>query len=112
MIDIRDYGWDDFFEKEWNSFSGESIFPGDIVFLMQSLNRDFNVRRLERYLIAAWGSGAAPVVILSKADLCDNPAEKTAAVYAAAPGVEVHAVSCVTGEGIEDIKNTFQGEKQ
>lgn len=79
----------------------------DTVFIMQSLNRDFNLRRLERYLIAAWESGALPVVVLSKADCCDNVADRITEVYSTAPGVEVHAISCVTGEGIEDIKKYF-----
>ena len=45
-----------------------------------ALNNDFNLRRLERYLAAAWNSGATPVVVLTKADLCGNPSEKVAAV--------------------------------
>ncbi len=79
----------------------------DTVFLIQSLNRDFNMRRLERYLIAAWESGAVPVVVLTKADCCGDMADKMAAVYAASPGVEVHAVSCITGEGLEEIRKYF-----
>jgi len=79
----------------------------DTVFLIQSLNRDFNLRRLERYLVSAWESGALPVVVLSKSDLSDNVADKIAAVYSTAPGVEVHAISCVTGEGIEGLKKYF-----
>jgi len=77
------------------------------VFLIQSLNKDFNMKRLERYLIAAWESGAIPVVILTKADCCDDVADKIATVYTAAPGVEIHAISCVTGEGIEEIRKYF-----
>ncbi len=76
----------------------------DIVFLIQSLNRDFNMRRLERYLICAWDSGAMPVVVLTKSDICDDVADKIAIVYETAPGVDVHAISCLTGEGIEEIK--------
>ncbi len=76
----------------------------DTVFLIQSLNRDFNMKRLERYLIAAWESGAIPVVVLTKADCCDNVADKAAIVNNTAPGVDVHAVSCVTGEGIDEIR--------
>lgn len=79
----------------------------DTAFLMQSLNRDFNMKRLERYLVAAWESGAMPVVVLSKADCCDDVGDKLAKVYNTAPGVEVHVISCVTGEGIEDIKKYF-----
>lgn len=76
----------------------------DYVFLIQSLNNDFNMRRLERYLIAAWESGATPVVVLTKADCCEDVADKMAIVYETAPGVEVHAISCVTGQGIDEIK--------
>ncbi|HOL17564.1 MAG TPA: ribosome small subunit-dependent GTPase A [Bacillota bacterium] len=80
----------------------------DMVFLMQSLNRDFNMRRLERYLIAAWESGAEPVVVLTKTDCCDDVPGKMAAVCATAPGVAVHAISCVTGEGMAGIRQYFR----
>ncbi len=184
-MNIKDYGWNEFFEKEWNKNSKAEMFPGriiadygqllrvmtedgelqvsrpigkneevmqlavgdwvgleyfretnthhihfvlarktkfsrtaagielkeqivaanvDIVFLIQSLNRDFNVRRLERYMIAAWESGAMPVVILTKMDCCDNVAEKKAIVYETVPGVEVFAISCITGSGIDEIR--------
>jgi len=79
----------------------------DTVFLIQSMNRDFNMRRLERYLIAAWESGAEPVVILTKSDCCDDVLGKMAVVYSTAPGVEVHAVSSVTGEGFDGIRKYF-----
>ncbi|MDP4182844.1 MAG: ribosome small subunit-dependent GTPase A [Bacillota bacterium] len=79
----------------------------DYVFLLQSLNLDFNMKRLERYLIAAWESGAMPVVVLTKADCCIDVGKRVADVYKVAPGVEVHAISCVTGEGIESIKKYF-----
>lgn len=83
----------------------------DTVFLIQSMNRDFNMRRLERYLIAAWESGAVPVVLLTKADCCDDAADKMATVYNTVRGVEVHVISCVTGEGIEEIKKYFMPGK-
>ncbi|KNY25151.1 ribosome small subunit-dependent GTPase A [Pseudobacteroides cellulosolvens] len=79
----------------------------DTVFIIQSLNRDFNMKRLERYLIAAWNSGAMPVVVLTKADLCDDVESKKSLAFETAPGVEVHAISCVTGEGIEEIRKYF-----
>ena len=44
----------------------------DTVFLCMALNRDFNIRRLERYLSIVWDSGAVPVIILTKIDLCDD----------------------------------------
>ena len=46
----------------------------DIVFLVMSMNKDFNARRLERYLVAAYDSGANPVVVLTKMDVSDDPA--------------------------------------
>lgn len=76
----------------------------DTVFLIQSLNRDFNMKRMERYLIAAWESGAVPVVVLTKTDCCENVIDRVTTVYGTFPGVEVCAISCVTGEGISDIK--------
>ena len=48
----------------------------DIVFLCMALNQDFNVRRLERYLSIAWDSGAKPVVVLTKPDICEDIEEK------------------------------------
>lgn len=191
-MNLKEYGWDEYFEKEWSKNSNGGMFPGriiadygqmlrvfsefgellvnrpvckngntiqlavgdwvalenstenqsvqirlvlarktkfsrfaagievkeqivaanvDTVFLIQSLNRDFNMRRLERYLIAAWESGALPVVVLSKADSCDNVADKIATACNTAPGVEVHAISCITGEGIEGIKKYFTSGK-
>jgi ribosome biogenesis GTPase len=173
-MNIKDYGWDDYFEKEWKKNSTEGLCPGriiadygqmlrvvsnegeilvnrpvkklgdtillavgdwvalkysvetqstqicfvlarktkfsrtaagievkeqivaanvDTVFLIQSLNRDFNMKRLERYLIEAWESGAVPVVVLTKADCCEAIADKMATVYSTAPGVEVHVIS-------------------
>jgi ribosome biogenesis GTPase len=83
----------------------------DVVFLIQSLNRDFNMRRLERYLIAAWESGAMPAVVLTKADCCEDVAGKIAAAQETAPGAEVHAVSCYTGEGMDAIRKYFQPGK-
>jgi ribosome biogenesis GTPase len=87
--------------------SGEQVLAAnvDTVFLVSSLNRDLNVRRLERYLVTAWESGAAPAVVLNKADLCD-PAERmelVAEVEAVAFGVPVHVVSAFTGEGMDEL---------
>jgi len=77
----------------------------DTVFLMMGLDGDFNLRRLERYLMTAYESGAVPVVVLNKSDLCDagEMAGKLVAVEAVAPGVPVHAVSALTGNGIETL---------
>jgi len=73
------------------------------VFLVNALNNDFNLRRIERYLIMAWESGANPVIILSKADLCENPDDKIAEVESVAIGVPVHAVSVIDRQGIDQL---------
>ncbi|HET6853889.1 MAG TPA: ribosome small subunit-dependent GTPase A [Pyrinomonadaceae bacterium] len=80
----------------------------DTVFLLTSLNQDFSLRRIERYLIVAWESGAMPVVLLSKSDLCDGVAERINEVQAVARGVPVHAISVVTGDGLDDIGQYFK----
>ena len=75
----------------------------DTLFIVNALNSDFNVRKIERYLITAWESGATPVVLLTKADLCEDTPDRIAAVCAAAPGVAVHAVSALQDEGKEAL---------
>ncbi len=76
----------------------------DVVFVVEPLDPGPNVRRIERYLTVAWESGALPVVVLTKADIADDVANSLAAVEASAPGVEVHAVSALTGEGLDGLR--------
>ena len=76
----------------------------DAVFLLMSLNEEFNLRRLERYLAAAWESGAAPVVVLTKTDLAPEVELRVLEVEAIAFGVPVHAISSVTGDGLELVR--------
>lgn len=75
----------------------------DIVFLCMALNQDFNVRRLERYLSIAWDSGAKPVVVLTKSDICKDIEEKLLAVQEAAPGVRIIKTTALEIAGIEEI---------
>lgn len=75
----------------------------DTVFLVNALNNDFNIRRMERYLILAWESGASPVIVLSKADLCDDLDARMREVESIAIGVPVHVVSAEQGEGLEEL---------
>jgi ribosome biogenesis GTPase len=79
----------------------------DTVFLVTSLNQDFSLRRIERYLITAWESGANPIIILSKADLCDRLSDSINEVQAIARGVPIHAISVVTRCGLQDIAQYF-----
>jgi ribosome biogenesis GTPase len=75
----------------------------DYVFIMASLNYDFNINRIMRYITVAWESGGIPVVLLTKADLVEDYKEQLKQVKAQAVGVEVIIVSAVTGEGIEEL---------
>ena len=72
----------------------------DVVFLVMGLDRDYNPRRLERYLLLARESGATPHVLLSKADLADDVAAPLAEIGALAPGVALDAVSVRDGRGL------------
>ena len=76
----------------------------DFVFILSSLNWDFKVERIIRYLTQAWQSGAQPVVVLTKADLAESYDTHIAALRKAAPGVPVHAVSAHTGLGLDDLE--------
>lgn len=83
----------------------------DYVFLTMSLNQDFNIRRLERYLLAAYDSGAVPIIVLTKKDLCDDVSPYVEQVESIAFGVPIVAVSSKTGEGIDELKELFQPNK-
>jgi ribosome biogenesis GTPase / thiamine phosphate phosphatase len=82
----------------------------DTVLLISGLDHDFNPRRLERYLTAAWDSGADPVIVLTKLDVCDDPT-KLAEAETIAVGVPVYAVSNVTGEGVDAVRELLQPAK-
>jgi ribosome biogenesis GTPase / thiamine phosphate phosphatase len=76
----------------------------DIVLLLNGLDADFSMRRLERYLTTAWESGAQPVVVLTKSDLHADVTDLLLDVERVAIGVPVVAVSNVTGEGVDDVR--------
>jgi ribosome biogenesis GTPase len=84
----------------------------DVAFLVQALPLDFNVRRLERYLAMAWESGAQPVVLLTKTDLVEDLAPYLAETETVTLGAcPVEAASAVTGEGIEELRKWFAGNR-
>ncbi len=76
----------------------------DVVFIVTGALDDLNLRRLERYLAAAWESGAQPTVVVTKVDLVEDPDSLIALVQAVSPGAPVLAVSNVTGEGVESVR--------
>ncbi|GMK46949.1 putative ribosome biogenesis GTPase RsgA [Paenibacillus glycanilyticus] len=83
----------------------------DYLFITNALNQDFNVRKMERYLIAAWESGASPVILLTKADLCGDPEAFAAQMESAAPGVPVHLISALQNQGKEQLLPYLQPGK-
>jgi len=72
----------------------------DVVFVVTSMNADLNPRRLERFLAAAWQSGARPVVVLTKSDLCEEPEVQAAEIATLAVGCAVVVVSAHKGAGL------------
>ncbi len=79
----------------------------DVIFLTAGLDGELNLRRLERYLTLGWESGAEPVVVLTKSDLCADVDAALLEVESIAVGVPVHAVSNVAGEGIDGLAPYF-----
>ncbi|HVL66983.1 MAG TPA: ribosome small subunit-dependent GTPase A [Vicinamibacterales bacterium] len=77
----------------------------DVVFLVGGLDGDFNPRRIERYLVVAWESGARPVVLLNKADLVPDAGRLVDEVRPLAPGVDVHAVSARMPETLDVVRS-------
>jgi ribosome biogenesis GTPase len=77
----------------------------DVFFVVTAVNRDFNERRLERYIAAVWSSGATPVVVLNKVDLAEDLAPLLEAVDGVALGVPVVRASAASGEGLDELRN-------
>ena len=80
----------------------------DIVFLVSSLNSEFNLRRLERYVTLAWESGAQPVIVLNKSDLSESAEDLRRQAEAAAIGVRVIVASAFRGDGIAELREMMQ----
>lgn len=105
-----------FSRKSAGSTSEEQIIAVniDIAFICMSLNQNFNLRRLERYLTVAWNSGAVPVVVITKADLAESDdyknerlkEAKNVSMYA-----DVVCVSTLKNEGIDCIRDYLKDGK-
>jgi len=76
----------------------------DVAFVVSSLGPDLEPRRIERYLVTIWESGAVPEIVLTKADRMDDPWEMVAEVESVAVGVPVHVVSAVSGLGCDALR--------
>jgi ribosome biogenesis GTPase len=75
----------------------------DSVWIVSSLDRDFSLRRIERYLTLAWESGASPVIVLTKSDLCDEVHRFTSQLESIAAATAIHNTSSLTREGLNEL---------
>jgi len=77
----------------------------DVVFVVCGLDANYSIRRIERYITLAWESGAQPVVLLTKADLCAEAELRVLEVESVAFGEPVHAVSAPRGDGLDAVRS-------
>ncbi len=80
----------------------------DLAFVVSSLGPDLEPRRIERYLVTIWESGATPEIVLTKADRLEDPWPLVAEVESVALGVSVHVVSALTGQGCDALRARLQ----
>ncbi|MFE8872962.1 MULTISPECIES: ribosome small subunit-dependent GTPase A [Acetobacter] len=102
-----------FVRKEVGKRTGSQVIAAniDVAFLVMTMGEDFNLSRLERYLTLTKESGATPVIILTKADMCDNPQACMQAVRACAPTTDIQIVSAFDGTGIEHTALYLTGHR-
>ena len=95
-----------FSRKEAGEVVDEQVVAANIdhVFIVSGLDDDFNPNRIERYLLLSWDSGALPVIVLNKADLCEDLDERLDALASITGGAPVHIVSAAEGEGIDALQ--------
>jgi len=99
-----------FSRKRVGSVTEEQILASnmDFVFVVAGLDQEFNPRRLERYVVTAWDSGAMPVIILNKADICSDLSKYRDDAQKSAPTTPVVTMSAKTGEGIDVLDQYLQ----
>jgi ribosome biogenesis GTPase len=83
----------------------------DHVFLVMGLDANYNLQRLERYLVLAWESGANPVIVLNKADLCEDLDERRHEVEEVALAVPILIMSATQNQGVEAMREYLQAGK-
>lgn len=83
----------------------------DVIFICMSLNADFNLRRLERYLSIAWDSMATPVIVLTKADLCDDLQQRLVEIASVSVGTDVIVCSCMEENGCQSVNSYIAKSK-
>lgn len=95
-----------FIRKAAGNAQNEQVVAANIdtIFLCMSLNNDFNLRRLERYLSIGWDSGATPVIVLTKSDLCENLEDKLLEIASVAIGVELLVTTAAEKDGYKELE--------
>jgi len=102
------------FERKSSGTSGVAQIVAsniDIVFICMSLNADFNLRRLERYLAIAWDSMATPVIVLTKADICEDLPQKLSEIQTVCMGTDVVVCSSVEENGYQSVMSYISNAK-
>ena len=101
-----------FSRREPGGFREQAVAANfDWVFILQSMNQNFNPRRLERYLTLAWQSGARPVILLTKEDLAEDPRPYLTQAEQVAAGAEIRVLSAKTGSGLDGLAPYLQPGK-
>ena len=102
-----------FLKTEAGTRTEEQIIAAnvDYLFLVNALNHDFNVRRMERYLLLAYESGAMPVIVLTKSSICNDVEEKIVETEAIAIGVPIFVVDSLEHTGIDSLKQFVSSGK-
>lgn len=95
-----------FIRKAAGNAQNEQVVAANIdtIFLCMSLNNDFNLRRLERYLSIGWDSGATPVIVLTKSDLCEDLEDKLLEISSVAIGVELLVTTAAEKNGYKELE--------
>lgn len=83
----------------------------DKIFICMALNNDFNLRKLERYVVTAWNSGAEPVIVLTKSDLCDDLVNKIMQVKSVVNQCDILVTNSINEEGYKTIKSYVENGK-
>lgn len=96
-----------FYRNQAGTAPGRQVIASNIdtVCLVSGLDADFNPRRIERYLAVAWDSGAQPIIVLNKSDICPEVPERLAEARSLAPGIPVFAVSAMEDLGMENLQS-------
>jgi ribosome biogenesis GTPase len=99
-----------FMRKVAGSITEEQVVSANIdtVFIVCGLDLNYNLRRIERYLSLAWESGAIPIILLNKVDICPEAEVRKMEVESIAFGVDVHNISASQKLGLESLNKYFQ----